>query len=81
MISRVRALLGARRKDVWSQKKFVEKLQYMHLNPVKRKLVAHPKDWTRVRALLGARGFRRAVSRSTRKEAPAGGACFLDFSS
>jgi putative transposase len=31
--------------NVWSQKKFVEKLQYMHMNPVKRKLVAHPKDW------------------------------------
>ena len=31
--------------NVWSQKKFVEKLQYMHLNPLKRKLVAHPKDW------------------------------------
>jgi putative transposase len=31
--------------NVWSQKKVVEKLQYMHLNPVKRKLVAHPKDW------------------------------------
>jgi hypothetical protein len=31
--------------NVWSQTKFVEKLQYMHLNPVKRKLVAHPKDW------------------------------------
>jgi putative transposase len=31
--------------NVWSQKKKVEKLRYMHLNPVKRKLVAHPKDW------------------------------------
>jgi REP element-mobilizing transposase RayT len=31
--------------NVWSQKKFVEKLQYMHMNPVKRKLVARPKDW------------------------------------
>ena len=31
--------------NVWSQKKFVEKLHYMHRNPVKRKLVAHPKDW------------------------------------
>ena len=31
--------------NVWSQTKFVEKLQYMHMNPVKRKLVAHPKDW------------------------------------
>jgi len=32
--------------NVWSHTKFVEKLQYMHMNPVKRKLVAHPKDWT-----------------------------------
>jgi len=31
--------------NVWSQKKFVEKLHYMHMNPVKRKLVVHPKDW------------------------------------
>jgi putative transposase len=31
--------------NVWSQKKFGEKLQYMHMNPLKRKLVAHPKDW------------------------------------
>jgi hypothetical protein len=31
--------------NVWSQKKFVEKLQYLHLNPWKRKLVAHPQDW------------------------------------
>jgi putative transposase len=31
--------------NVWSQKKFVEKLHYMHMNPVKRKLVTHPKDW------------------------------------
>jgi putative transposase len=31
--------------NVWSQKKFVEKLQYMHMNPVKRKLVVHPEDW------------------------------------
>jgi putative transposase len=31
--------------NVWSQSKFVEKLHYMHLNPVKRKLVAHPKAW------------------------------------
>jgi len=31
--------------NVWSHTKFVEKLQYMHMNPVKRKLVAHPKDW------------------------------------
>jgi putative transposase len=31
--------------NVWSQKKNVEKLHYMHMNPVKRELVAHPKDW------------------------------------
>jgi putative transposase len=31
--------------NVWSQTKFVEKLQYMHMNPIKKKLVTHPKDW------------------------------------
>jgi putative transposase len=31
--------------NVWSRKKKVEKLQYMHMNPVKRGLVVHPKDW------------------------------------
>jgi len=31
--------------NVWSQKKFVEKLHYMHMNPLKRKLVTHPRDW------------------------------------
>jgi putative transposase len=31
--------------NVWSQKKKVEKLHYMHMNPVKRRLVVHPKDW------------------------------------
>ena len=31
--------------NVWSTKKVREKLDYMHLNPVKRKLVPHPKDW------------------------------------
>ena len=31
--------------NVWSHKKRVEKLTYMHLNPVKRGLVVHPKDW------------------------------------
>src|SRR6267143_3795330 len=31
--------------NVLSQKKKVEKLQYMHVNPVKRGLVSHPKDW------------------------------------
>jgi putative transposase len=31
--------------NVWSLKKRVEKLHYMHMNPIKRGLVAHPKDW------------------------------------
>jgi hypothetical protein len=31
--------------NVWSEKKVREKLNYMHKNPVERKLVAHPKDW------------------------------------
>jgi len=31
--------------NVWSAKKLREKLEYMHGNPVKRKLVVHPKDW------------------------------------
>ncbi len=31
--------------NVWSKKKVREKLDYMHANPVARKLVDHPKDW------------------------------------
>ena len=31
--------------NVWSLKKRVEKLHYMHMNPLKRRLVAHPRDW------------------------------------
>ena len=31
--------------NVWSKKKKVEKLHYMHMNPVKRGLVADPKLW------------------------------------
>jgi putative transposase len=31
--------------NVWSYKKKMEKLQYMHFNPVKRGLVRDPKDW------------------------------------
>jgi putative transposase len=30
--------------NVWSLKKRVEKLHYMHMNPLKRKLVSHPKQ-------------------------------------
>lgn len=31
--------------NVYSSGKKSEKLNYMHANPVKRKLVKHPKDW------------------------------------
>jgi putative transposase len=31
--------------NVWSRKKKIEKLAYMHMNPVKRGLVEDPKDW------------------------------------
>jgi putative transposase len=31
--------------NVWSKKKFVEKLRYMHRNPVRRGLVERPEDW------------------------------------
>jgi hypothetical protein len=31
--------------NVWRHKKKIEKLTYMHMNPVKRGLVAHPRDW------------------------------------
>jgi putative transposase len=31
--------------NLWSAEKLREKLEYMHANPVKRKLVVHPKDW------------------------------------
>jgi len=31
--------------NVWSLKKRVEKLHYMHMNPLKRRSVDHPRDW------------------------------------
>jgi len=31
--------------NVWTRKKEIEKITYMHMNPVKRGLVTHPKDW------------------------------------
>jgi putative transposase len=32
--------------NVWSERKFVEKLRYPHRNPVASGLVAKPEDWT-----------------------------------
>jgi len=31
--------------NVWSERKFMEKLRYIHRNPVNRGLVARPEDW------------------------------------
>jgi len=31
--------------NVWSAKKRIEKLRYIHRNPVRRGLVANPEDW------------------------------------
>jgi putative transposase len=31
--------------NVWGERKFVEKLRYIHRNPVSRGLVARPEDW------------------------------------
>lgn len=32
--------------NVWSERKFVKKLRYIHRNPVRRGLVERPEDWT-----------------------------------
>jgi len=31
--------------NVWSDKKFVEKVRYIHRNPVRRGLVGRPEEW------------------------------------
>ncbi|HET9408295.1 MAG TPA: hypothetical protein VFO39_13730 [Candidatus Sulfotelmatobacter sp.] len=31
--------------NVWSERKFIEKLRYLHRNPVTRGLVQRPEDW------------------------------------
>jgi putative transposase len=31
--------------NIWSERKFVEKLRYLHRNPVARGLVSRPEDW------------------------------------
>ena len=43
----LRAFWQARFYDfnVYSERKRIEKLNYMHANPMIRKLVKHPKDW------------------------------------
>ncbi len=50
----LRAFWQARFYDfnVYSERKRIEKLEYMHANPIHRKLVEHPKDWS-----WSSRGF------------------------
>ena len=31
--------------NLWSERKWIEKLRYMHRNPVQRGLVAEPEQW------------------------------------
>jgi len=48
-VARPRPFWQARYYDfnVWGEGKFVEKLRYIHRNPVARGLVARPADWAR----------------------------------
>ena len=46
---------------VWSEKKRIEKLRYIHRNPVKRGLVARPEDWLWSSFLHCATGAEGAV--------------------
>jgi putative transposase len=46
---------------VWSERKRVEKLRYIHRNPVKRSLVARPEDWRWSSFLQWATGYEGRV--------------------
>ncbi len=46
---------------VWTEKKRIEKLRYMHRNPVKRGLVARPEDWKWSSSVHYATGLEGAV--------------------
>jgi len=57
--------------NVWSHRKFIEKLRYIHRNPVKRGLVAKPEDWewsSFRHYLTGERGVVEIESRWTARE-------------
>jgi len=63
--------------NVWSEEKRVEKLRYMHRNPVKRGLVEKPEDWqwsSFRRSATGAVGILEIESEWTapKREAQAG---------
>ena len=57
--------------NVWSERKFVEKLRYIHRNPVARGLVARPEewDWSSFRRYLnGERGIVEIESQWTARK-------------
>jgi putative transposase len=55
--------------NVWNARKVTEKLNYMHLNPVQRKLVKHPKAWPWSSWAFYAKG-ERGLIRVDGKEEP-----------
>jgi REP-associated tyrosine transposase len=57
--------------NVFSQRKFVEKLRYIHRNPVRRGLVSSPEDWdwsSFRHYLTGSRGIVEIESEWTARE-------------
>lgn len=64
--------------NVYSERKFREKLDYIHMNPVREKLVRHPRDWPwsswtfyeRGEGLLAMDHWERCSERREDKERP-----------
>jgi hypothetical protein len=59
--------------NVWAAKKRIEKLRYMHRNPVKRGLVEKPEDWAWSSFVHYATGVEGVVWRSSRNGPVDGG--------
>jgi putative transposase len=57
--------------NLWSERKFTEKLRYIHRNPVKRGLVQRPEDWacSSFRHYLNVKWGRWRSNRSGRRGA------------
>ncbi|HEY2546084.1 MAG TPA: hypothetical protein VGI46_08470 [Candidatus Acidoferrum sp.] len=47
--------------NIWSEKKLREKLEYIHANPVQRKLVLHPREWPWSSWAYYAKGEKRRI--------------------
>lgn len=70
--------------NVWSEEKRIEKLRYMHRNPVKRGLVARPEDWLWSSFRHYVSGYEGAVeveSRWTERRREMMGVIFQPFAS